>query len=93
VLDYQRAYPEPRGELSVLRVIAEGQEATAEISVSGGREGDYRMRKLVAGDVSTRLLDPPQEVVRGLEAVALRGYEAEHRHLVVGEVPERLKGA
>jgi ketosteroid isomerase-like protein len=46
VLDYQRAYPEPWGELSILRVIAEGDEAAAEISVRGGREGDYRMAAL-----------------------------------------------
>ena len=32
VLDDQRAYLEPLGELSLLRVIAKGQEATAEIS-------------------------------------------------------------
>jgi ketosteroid isomerase-like protein len=43
VLDYQRAYPEPWGELSVERVIAEADAAAAEITVRGGREGDFRM--------------------------------------------------
>jgi hypothetical protein len=51
------------------------------------------MRKLVAGE-TYRLASPiPQELARGLEAVALRGYAAEHRHLVAWEVPERLEGA
>jgi len=43
VLDYQRAYPEPWGDLSVLRVVASGDEAAAEIAVLGGQEGDYRL--------------------------------------------------
>jgi ketosteroid isomerase-like protein len=43
VLDYQRAYPEPWGELSVLRIVATGDEAVAEIAVTGGQDGDYRM--------------------------------------------------
>jgi ketosteroid isomerase-like protein len=43
VLDYQRTYPEPWGELSVLRIVADGDEAAAEIAVTGGQEGDYRM--------------------------------------------------
>jgi ketosteroid isomerase-like protein len=46
VLDYQREYPEPWGELSVVRVIADADEAAAEISVRGGREGDFRMAAL-----------------------------------------------
>jgi hypothetical protein len=45
VLDYQRAYPEPWGELSILRVIAEGDEAAAEISVRGGREATTAWRR------------------------------------------------
>jgi ketosteroid isomerase-like protein len=43
VLDYQRTYPEPWGELSVLRIVADGDQAAAEIAVTGGQEGDYRM--------------------------------------------------
>jgi ketosteroid isomerase-like protein len=43
VLDHQRTYPEPWGELAVLRVVADGDEAAAEISVTGGQGGDYRM--------------------------------------------------
>jgi ketosteroid isomerase-like protein len=46
VLDYQRTYPEPWGELSLLRVLSEGDEAAAEISVRGGHEGDFRMAAL-----------------------------------------------
>ena len=33
VLDFQRAYPEPWGELRVLRVVGEGDSAAAEIEV------------------------------------------------------------
>ena len=43
ILDYQRAYPEPWGELTVLRVVAEGHEAAAEIAVTGGQGGDWRL--------------------------------------------------
>ena len=43
VLDFRRTYPEPWGELAVLRVVADGDEAAAEIAVTGGQEGDYRM--------------------------------------------------
>jgi ketosteroid isomerase-like protein len=43
ILDYQRAYPEPWGELAVLRVVAEGDEAAAEIAVTGGQGGDWRL--------------------------------------------------
>jgi ketosteroid isomerase-like protein len=46
LLAYQRDYPEPWGELSVLRVIAAGDQAAAEITVTGGREGDFRMAAL-----------------------------------------------
>ncbi len=43
VLDYQRDYPEPWGYLSVLRVVAHGVQAAAEIAVTGGAQGDHRM--------------------------------------------------
>ena len=33
VIDFQRAYPEPWGDLSVLRVVGEGDTAAAEIEV------------------------------------------------------------
>ena len=43
ILDYQRNYPEPWGDLAILRIVAEGDEAAAEIEVTGGREGEWRM--------------------------------------------------
>jgi ketosteroid isomerase-like protein len=43
ILDYQRAYPEPWGDLALLRVVTEGDEAAAEIAVTGGQGGDWRL--------------------------------------------------
>jgi ketosteroid isomerase-like protein len=43
VLDFQRAYPEPWGDLALLRVVAAGSEAAAEVAVTGGQEGSWRM--------------------------------------------------
>ena len=42
VLDFQRAYPEPWGELRVLRVVGEGDSAAAEIEVVAP-EATFRM--------------------------------------------------
>jgi ketosteroid isomerase-like protein len=42
VLDFQRKYPEPWGELSVLRVLGGADEACAEIEVVGP-ENTFRM--------------------------------------------------
>jgi ketosteroid isomerase-like protein len=46
LLAYQRDYPEPWGDLAVLRVLADGDQAAAEITVTGGRDGDFRMAAL-----------------------------------------------
>ena len=42
VVDFQRAYPEPWGDLSVLRVVGEGDTAAAEIEVIAP-EATFRM--------------------------------------------------
>lgn len=41
VIDFQRAYPEPWGELSVLQVVAQGDAAAAEVEVVAS-EGTFR---------------------------------------------------
>jgi ketosteroid isomerase-like protein len=43
ILEYMRTYPEPWGDISVLRVVADGDEAAAEIAVTGGHEGEFRL--------------------------------------------------
>jgi ketosteroid isomerase-like protein len=43
ILEYMRAYPEPWGELSILRIVADGETAVAEIEVTGGQEGEFRL--------------------------------------------------
>jgi ketosteroid isomerase-like protein len=43
VLEANRSYPEPWGELAILRIVGEGEEAAAEIEVTGGADGDWRM--------------------------------------------------
>jgi SnoaL-like protein len=42
VIDFQRDYPEPWGELTVLRVLGGGEQACAEIEIVGP-EGTFRM--------------------------------------------------
>ena len=38
VMDFQREYPEPWGDLSVLRVLGDGSEACAEVEIVGPAE-------------------------------------------------------
>jgi len=43
ILGYMRTYPEPWGELSILRIVGDGNAAAAEIAVTGGQEGEFRL--------------------------------------------------
>jgi ketosteroid isomerase-like protein len=43
ILEYMRSYPEPWGDLSILRIVADGDAAAAEVEVTGGQEGEFRM--------------------------------------------------
>src|SRR6202158_3568798 len=65
------------------------------IALLGRRKAALRREaELIEADVFGRFLDPPLDVVLGLERAGLRGHEAEHHDLVAfGQEPQRLEAA
>src|SRR6516165_968154 len=76
------------GELCPLLVLGEA------VAVLGGGEAALRGEaELVDVDELRRLLDAPPDLVLAFEHTGLRGDEAEHHRLALGDEPQRLEAA